>query len=132
MKAKNYEKKSLITFLVIVLWIIEICFFSYLYNCKIIVYKKYQIVMINDKEGVVYLSKDDRKLWYKSSYFYYKNKKYSYEILEENESLELKELLIKTNIKKLKENDIITISIEEKRKNELKTILDIWGGDKNN
>ena len=131
MKQKNYEKKTLVLFLTILLWIIEICFIIYLSNIRIIEYKLFQVIMISNKEGVVYLSKEDKKLFYKSSYYYYKDKKYCFEIIDENKVNDLIEIKIKTSIKNLKENDIITISIENKRKSELETIIDIWGGDKN-
>ena len=131
MKQKNYEKKTLVLFLTILLWIIEICFIIYLSNIRIIEYKLFQVIMISNKEGVVYLSKEDKKLFYKSSYYYYKDKKYYFEIIDEKKVNDLIEIKLKTSIKNLKENDIITISIENKRKSELETIIDIWGGDKN-
>lgn len=131
MKQKNYEKKTLILFLTILLWIIEICFIIYLSNIRIIEYKLFQVIMISNKEGVVYLSKEDKKLFYKSNYYYYKDKKYYFEIIDENKVNDLIEIKLKTSIKNLKENDIITISIENKRISELETIIDIWGGDKN-
>ena len=131
MKQKNYEKKTLVLFLTILLWIIEICFIIYLSNIRIIEYKLFQVIMISNKEGVVYLSKEDKKLFYKSSYYYYKDKKYYFEIIDENKVNDLIEIKLKTSIKNLKENDIITISIENKRISELETIIDIWGGDKN-
>ena len=131
MKQKNYEKKTLVLFLTILLWIIEICFIIYLYNIRIIEYKQFQVIMISNKEGVVYLSKEDKKLFYKSSYYYYKDKKYYFEIIDENKVNDLIEIKLKTSIKNLKENDIITISIENNRISELETIIDIWGGDKN-
>ncbi|MBR6137664.1 MAG: hypothetical protein IKQ06_05870 [Bacilli bacterium] len=131
MKQKNYEKKTLVLFLTILLWIIEICFIIYLSNIRIIEYKLFQVIMISNKEGVVYLSKEDKKLFYKSSYYYYKDKKYYFEIIDEKKVNDLIEIKLKTSIKNLKENDIITISIENKRISELETIIDIWGGDKN-
>jgi len=131
MKQKNYEKKTLVLFLTILLWIIEICFIIYLSNIRIIEYKLFQVIMISNKEGVVYLSKEDKKLFYKSSYYYYKDKKYYFEIIDENKVNDLIEIKLKTSIKNLKENDIITISIENKRISELETIIDILGGDKN-
>lgn len=131
MKQKNYEKKTLVLFLTILLWIIEICFIIYLSNIRIIKYKLFQVIMISNKEGVVYLSKEDKKLFYKSSYYYYKDKKYYFEIIDEKKVNDLIEIKLKTSIKNLKENDIITISIENKRISELETIIDIWGGDKN-
>ena len=131
MKQKNYEKKTLVLFLTILLWIIEICFIIYLSNIRIIEYKLFQVIMISNKEGVVYLSKEDKKLFYKSSYYYYKDKKYYFEIIDEKKVNDLIEIKLKTSIKNLKENDIITISIENNRISELETIIDIWGGDKN-
>ena len=132
MKQKNYEKKSFIIVLIIVLWFVELCFFYYLSNCKIIKYKTFQVIMTSNNEGVIYIQKENKSLWYKNSYFYYKDKKYLFEILDVEKQNNITVLKIKTSIKKLKTNDIITISIEEKRNNELKTIFNIWGGDKNN
>ena len=105
MKQKNYEKKTLVLFLTILLWIIEICFIIYLSNIRIIKYKLFQVIMISNKEGVVYLSKEDKKLFYKSSYYYYKDKKYYFEIIDENKVNDLIEIKLKTSIKNLNEND---------------------------
>ena len=132
MKQKNYEKRTLVILLIIVLLVIESIFIFSLSNLKVIEYKSYSMIMINKEEGLIVLDKKDKQIIHKNRYFYYQNKKYKYQIdsiNKTNDYIEVKILFKK--IKEKKENDIITISIESKRINMLEVIKNIWGGDSN-
>ena len=133
MKKRNYEKVELVFIISIILWVIELVLFIQLYSIRIENYKKFSIIKINKEEGVIILSKKDKKTIYNNSYGYWNNKKTSYKIIEE-EKTDNKELVqIKLKIKwQEKTDDVVTISIKNKNINIIKSIINSWDGDNNN
>lgn len=121
MKLK-YKKTQLIISVMILLFIIELCFINYCMNNDIKIYKKLNGVIISD--NIVQLLVDDHelKILYSNKYVYIKNKRYKKEehnitkkILKRREKYYH---YISLNINlgtKYKMNDIIPITVYDKK-----------------
>ena len=99
-------------------------------NIKIIEYKKYSIYLTNKNEGLVIVPIKDKMIWYKNTYIYHNNKKFKYQINEIKKIDKNYQILLKFPHKS--KDKFITISIEKRRINILKSIINSWGGDNNN
>ena len=129
MKTKQYEKQfgSMLFFFVI--WIIEVAAIIVLWNTKINKYKSFSAVVVDKNQIVVYTTSKEKKIMIQNANLYWNNKKIKYDVMKNNkETIELKCSLPKT----AKTNDVITITIKEKRINMIDVIIQVWGGDKNN
>lgn len=129
MKTKLYEKTFGMIILIITMWLIEGIIIIVLLNIKIIEYKQLPAMVIDKNTLLVYTKKNEKRLIYQNASFYLDDKKIKY-IIKENDNLTFK---LQTSLpKSKKQNDIITITIKEKRINMIDAIIQIWGGDKNN
>ncbi len=130
MKIKNYETKILIIVVVIVIFIVEITSIGILNTIKIIEYKNYSMIVLDKNRAMVYISSKDKNIWYKNKYLYINNTKVKYNIEEITKDNNYMRFIIKLKFPpKQHTNDIITISIEDKRINIIKIINRTWGGD---
>ena len=130
MRQKKYERTSLILFTSLLLFFIEIIVVYNLLNIKIIEYKKYSIYLTNKNEGLVIVPIKDKMIWYKNTYIYHNNKKFKYQINEIKKTDKNYQILL--NFPHKNKDKFITISIEKRRINILKSIINSWGGDNNN
>ena len=130
MRQKKYERTSLILFTSLLILFIEIIFVYNLLNIKIIEYKKYSIYLTNKNEGLVIVPIKDKMIWYKNTYIYHNNKRFKYQINEIKKIDKNYQILL--NFPHKSKDKFITISIEKRRINILKSIINSWGGDNNN
>lgn len=121
MKLK-YKKTQLIISVMILLFIIELCFFNYCMNNDIKIYKKLNGVIISD--NIVQLLVDDHelKILYSNKYVYIKNKRYKKE--EHNITKKILKrrgkyyhyISLNINLEnKYKMNDVIPITVYDKK-----------------
>ena len=109
---------------------VEIIIFLFLNKIRIKEYNNYQIIALESNKAMVITNIKDKNIWYKNRFIYINGKKVKYDINQITKDREyLKILLIISIPEKHNENDIITISIENKRTNIIKAIMKTWGGD---
>ncbi len=132
---KSYEQVGEIYFAIVCLFIIEILGIIKIYHQKqfnyhllrgIVIKKDYLVLMIDQKE---------RDNLYHNNSLYLKGFKKKYKIIEDHGKLLKKnkknyyEVIIKTNFsKKYKPNDMIELSLAEKKQREIELFKIIWGG----
>ena len=80
---KNYEKKNIIIFLFIIIFILEIMFIFLLFNIKNYKYVKISGIVIKKNILMVVVGEDERKLIYNNHYLFYKDSKKKYKIIED-------------------------------------------------
>ena len=130
MKIKKYERKDLIIITIISVVMVEIIIFLFLNKIRIKEYNNYQIIALESNKAMVITKIKDKNIWYKNRFIYINGKKVKYDINQITKDREYLKLLLIINIpEKHNENDIITISIENKRTNIIKAIMKTWGGD---
>lgn len=138
MRNHNYEKRNLLTVIIIILMIIEGTFSIILFNTKRFSYQKISGIVIRNNLITVIVSFTERKNLYKNNKIYLNNKSMSYTIEEDRgfilkkNNIKYYEIIIKTK-KQIKGslNDTVNISIKSKKKQMIKMIKDIWVGDNN-
>ncbi len=136
MRQKKYEEKSLISFIFIIIIILEtisliICIKTYQFT-----YKKITGIVIKKDLLLAIVDKKERKLLYDNKKIYV-NDKYIIFKIEEDKGIILKknnknyyELIISTKISKsLKANDSIDISIKDKKISMIKLLQKLKEGD---
>ena len=132
MKVRNYEKMTLITSLLIIIFLTEMIWIINLNQVRIKDYKKFPMLMNSNKEGNIIVNKEERKLIYKNRFLYYQDNKIKYTIIEDQKLDNLKDYQIKLKLeKKQKENEVITVTIENKKISMIDMMRNTWGGDKN-
>ena len=136
MKLKNYEKNTLIISLGIIVIVLETIFGILLINKKIYSYDKMSGIVMKENIVIVILDKKKLKILHKNTYVYHNNKKIKYKIEKNNGAIITKgkkkyyEILIKLKLpKKYKSNDLIELSIKNKKINAFKIFKLIWDGD---
>lgn len=135
MKPKNYEKKAFISLFTIFLLGFEIIGICTLHHTKIREYKLYQAIHQKTQFIQIIIEKEDKSLFEKNVYLFFKNKKYKYTIekIEEIHSNQKTyyDVVLKVPLKeKPKESEMIEISIEKRKTNIIDIIKNTWGGDK--
>jgi len=85
---------------------------------------------------MIVVSKAERKIIYKNHFLYHNNKKIKYEVLEDRGAIITKgktkyyEILLNFKfLKKYKANDILELSIKEKKYKVIEIFKIIWEGD---
>lgn len=138
MKTKNYEKKTLVYSLVIITFILEIITSFYIFTTKIYQYKKITGVILQDNLILVYADKNDKRIIYKNKVLYINDKKTKYEIEEDrgvtikNNKKDYSELILKLKLDgNYKLNDVVEITIQDKKVRLINLFKIIWEGDKN-
>ena len=135
MKVKNYEKKDLVILSTIIIIILEIIFLIYLCTTKIYTYQKISSIVVKDNLVTVIVSNKDRKLLYKNKKLFLNNKHLKY-VIEKDNGLILKkdkkyyQLLLKLNFDgHYKANDVLELTIADKKEPIIKMLKKIWEGD---
>ena len=126
MKTKKYEKITLIGILLISILFLEFVLIFSSKEIKISSYLQIPIIMKEEKEGVIVINKEERKKVYENQVIYYKNKKIKYEIIEDN-----KETMTLRLSKRIKEKEVVMVTIKKKNINLIDMIKNTWGGDNN-
>ena len=135
MKTRNYEKEMLILICTSLSIIGEIILLFQFHNIKMNQYKNFSMILVDKKTGYVIAKKEERKLLYQNSQLYIKDKKWNYQIIEDQEVYKDKEetyhriLLEIPKVENSKENEIILFSIREKKVSMWEIIKRTWGGD---
>ena len=83
MKTRNYERKDLIIFLIILLLGFELISIIVLLTIKTNKYFKISGIVIKDNLIFVIVNKDERRIVYSDKVLYYNNKRYKYNIVED-------------------------------------------------
>ena len=133
MRLKNYEKKNIIIFLFIIIFILEIMFIFLLFNIKNYKYVKISGIVIKKNILMVVVGEDERKLIYNNHYLFYKDSKKKYKIIEDrgvllkNDDVDYYEILI--NFKFVgKENDALTLVLKNRKYRLIEMFKVIWEG----
>ena len=135
MKIRNYEKKTLVTFLMILLLIIEGFVVIALSTIKVEKYIKISGVVIKDNLILLVVDKDERKTIYSNKVLFFNNHKFKYKI-NEDRGVVLKrnkknyyQLVLSFNFKnKYKANDILEIVLVKERIRLIGIFKIIWEG----
>ena len=131
MRIHNYEKKSLILYISVILLILEITLFIYLKKTKEFQYEKITGYIISKNEILITPTKRIRKMLYKNKKIYIKDHLLSYEIKEdkgvllESNNKRYYELIIKAKIPS-NNNRIIEISIKKEKKDIITIFKSVW------
>lgn len=131
MRIHNYEKKSLILYISVILLILEIILFIYLKKTKEFQYEKITGYIISKNEILITPTKRIRKMLYKNKKIYIRDHLLSYEIKEdkgvllESNNKRYYELIIKTKIPS-NNNRIIEISIKKEKKDIITIFKSVW------
>ena len=134
MKIRNYEKKQGILLFGIGLFLLEVGVFLLLWRHKVFCYRRISGVFVKENLVLLMLSSRDRKLLYQNHSVLFQSKKQSYQIEEdrgvlfEKEGIRYYEILLKMKIpKEKKANDLLELSIREKKERILKIFKNTWG-----
>ncbi len=84
MRQKAYQSRILITYLIILTIILEVIFIFILNSYKIYKYKEFYCIMSQKNTCLLVIKKKEKKLLYKNSILYIKNKKIKFQIVEDN------------------------------------------------
>ena len=131
MRIHNYEKKSLILYISVILLILEIILFIYLKKTKEFQYEKITGYIISKNEILITPTKRIKKMIYKNKKIYIKDHLLSYEIKEdkgvllESNNKRYYELIIKAKIPS-NNNQIIEISIKKEKKDIITIFKSVW------
>ena len=133
MKIRNYEKKELVSFLIILLMIIELLSIIYLFNNKKSTYKKLTGIVVKDNIVSLIINKKERKILYSNQKIYLNDKLLKYTIKEDKGVILKKnkenyyEILINIKFSKnIKANEVLVFSIKNEKKELIKILKDIW------
>ena len=135
MKVRNYEKQELVIFTLLVLIIIEIFSFIFLFSYKVFEYKKINGIITNNNIVSLVVDKTDKKILNKNNKIYFNNKELRYKVIEDKGVITKKnnknyyEILIKIKTPKNKINEIINMSIRDKKTSVIKLFKKIGEGD---
>ena len=130
MKVRNYEKMTLMTSFLIIVFLTEMIWIINLNHVRIKDYKQFPMLMNNNQEGTMIVNKEERKLIYKNRFLYYQDNKIKYSIIEDQKLDNQKDYQMKLKLeKKQKENEVITVTIENKKISMIDMMKNTWGGD---
>ena len=135
MRLRNYEKKSMVITICLILLLFETIFLYTLYKEKDYKYENLNGIVMKDNIVVLILSKEQKKLIYKNSFFYVDDKKTDFKIVEDKNVIIRRnknyyEVLISFKFdKKYKVNDSILISIKKEKYRLIEIFRIIWDGD---
>ncbi len=132
LKTKKYEKTTCIFLIIIVLVFVEIILFLNTKSIKVVSYHQIPLILSNEREGYVVVNQKDRMNLYKNKYLYIQNKKIEYEMLEDQKIKERNEYQITIKLsKKIKQKEMVMMTIENKKISVIDMMINAWGGDKN-
>lgn len=135
MKVRNYEKKELVSFFIIVLLASELLLSIMLYTIKVNDYYKIQSIVVKDDLVLLVVSKEERKIIYSNKTLFYDNHKHKYKIVEDRgivikrNNKNYYQLLLKFNFSKKITNDTLDLVFIKKRMHLIEIFKIIWEGD---
>ena len=122
MKKTSYEKTTIIYFLVFITYVLEITSVILLCINKIYSYQKLSGIVINKNHILIMADGYERKLLYQTKKIYIDNQNITFEIVEDKKTTltsnkkEYSEIIMKVKYQNdYKENDVITLSIKNKK-----------------
>ncbi|MBQ3297653.1 MAG: hypothetical protein IJG97_02485 [Bacilli bacterium] len=134
MKTRNYERKDLIIFLIILLLGFELISIIVLLTIKTNKYFKISGIVIKDNLIFVIVNKDERKIIYSDKVLYFNNKRYKYNIVEDRGIVMKKnnenyyQLVLEFKLKNMKANDVVEIVFTKERMRLIEIFKIIWEG----
>lgn len=134
MRQKAYQSRILITYLIILTIILEVIFIFILNSYKIYKYKEFYCIMSQKNTCLLVIKKKEKKLLYKNSILYIKNKKIKFQIIEDNGIVITKnkeiynEVLIKLN-RNYPGKETLNVFLPDKKIKLLEIFKLIWEGD---
>ena len=134
MRQKAYQSRILITYLIILTIILEVIFIFILNSNKIYKYKEFYCIMSQKNTCLLVIKKKEKKLLYKNSILYIKNKKIKFQIVEDNGIVITKnneiyyEVLIKLN-RNYPGKETLNVLLPDKKIKLLEIFKLIWEGD---
>ena len=135
MKVRNYEKKELVSFCMIILLASELLLSIMLYTIKVNDYYKMQSIVVKDDLVLLVVSKEERKIIYSNKTLFYDNHKHKYKIVEDRgivikrNNKNYYQLLLKFNFSKKITNDTLDLVFIKKRMHLIEIFKIIWEGD---
>ena len=134
MRQKAYQSRLLITYLIMLTIILEVIFIFILNSNKIYKYKEFYCIMSQKNTCLLVIKKKEKKLLYKNSILYIKNKKIKFQIVEDNGIVITKnkeiynEVLIKLN-RNYPGKETLNVLLPDKKIKLLEIFKLIWEGD---
>ena len=134
MKTRNYERKDLIIFLIILLLGFELISIIVLLTIKTNKYFKISGIVIKDNLIFVIVDKDERRIVYSDKVLYFNNKRYKYNIVEDRGIVMKKsdenyyQLVLEFKLKNMKANDVVEIVFTKGRMRLIEIFKIIWEG----
>ena len=136
MRTRNYEKRKILTTLILLLILVESITSIFFFSIKKFTYKKLTGTIVKDNLINVIASRDARKSIYKNNQLYLNDKIINYSIEEDRgliltkNNIKYYEVIISTK-KRLNEgiNETVDITLRDKKKSIIELAKKIWVGD---
>ena len=136
MKFSNYEERGVMLFIVIFLFLFEGFFLTFLFRKKEYIYQKMFGIMTGQNYATFFVTKVQRGLFYQNHSFLVHDKEFSYEVFydhlieDSDKNYPYYELIIKSqSFDELRTNEMVEISIKEKRATIFQILKQEWEGD---
>ena len=134
MKIRNYEKKELIIFFMILLLLSELVTVIFLFTIKTNKYIKLNSFVIKDNLVLIVVDKEERKIIYSNKILFFNNKRFTYQIIEDRgitmrrDKKDYYQLVLKFTFKNKKANDILDLVFIKERIRFIEIFKIIWEG----
>lgn len=135
MKIRNYERKELVMFFMIILIVLELITVLSLYIIKVNKYYKLNGIVLKDNLVLVVVNKEERDMIYSNKILFLNSHKLKY-LIKEDRGVMLKrsnkdyyQLVLGFNFKGKKVNDVLDIVFIKKRIHLIEIFKIIWEGD---
>lgn len=134
MRVRNYERKELITFFIVLLVLIEIIVVISLCTIKIDKLFKINGVVVKDNLVLIVVSSSEREIIYSNKVLFFNNRKYKFEIVEDRGVVMKKrnnkyyQLLLKFPFNDKSANDILEIVFIREKMRLIEMFKIIWEG----
>lgn len=134
MKVRNYERKELIIFCMILLLFSELLLGIILCTIKVNDYFKTAGIVVKDDLILLVVSKEERKIIYSNKTLFYDNHKYKYKIIEDRGIVMKRnkknyyQLLIEFDFSKKLVNDSLNLVFTKGRMHLIEMFKIIWEG----
>lgn len=125
---KDFEKKRVIYLVIILVLVLFFIMVFYISKMKISKYKVFSSVVVHDDLLMVVVDKKDKKLFFKNSHVFLDGEKKSFVISKiDGESFKDKYILyLEMSLANYEDNDVVMISILEKKIYSFKIFDVIW------
>ena len=131
MKIRNYERVSIMYFMVILVLLLEGIGILVIQNIKVRKYNLYSTIITENNERLILTDKSNKKIIYKNTFLYLENKKIKYKIKEDKKiDNNLYEIHLSfSSDKKYSKKDIVVVAIEKQKTPIFEVLKNGWGGD---